>query len=129
MTEKIGTRITQVLTVAIPVADQDRALAFYTDTLGFEIRMDANYGQGERWIEVGPSGAATSIALVPAREGTAAGVDTGIRFSTGDATADHADLLAGGVDVDPEVLRWPGVPPMFVLRDLDGNRLVVVEGA
>jgi catechol 2,3-dioxygenase-like lactoylglutathione lyase family enzyme len=129
MTEKIGTRITQVLTVAIPVADQDRALAFYTDTLGFEIRMDANYGQGERWIEVAPSGAATSIALVPAREGTAAGVDTGIRFSTGDATADHADLLAGGVDVDPEVLRWPGVPPMFVLRDLDGNRLVVVEGA
>ena len=129
MTEKIGTRITQVSTVAIPVADQDRALAFYTDTLGFEIRMDANYGQGERWIEVGPSGAATSIALVPAREGTAAGVDTGIRFSTGDATADHADLLAGGVDVDPEVLRWPGVPPMFVLRDLDGNRLVVVEGA
>jgi catechol 2,3-dioxygenase-like lactoylglutathione lyase family enzyme len=129
MTEKTGTRIIQVSTVGVPVSDQDRALAFYTNTLGFELRMDAVYGPGERWIEVVPPGAATSIALVPARDRTPTGVDTGIRFLTGDAAADHADLLARGVDVDPEVLRWPGVPPMFALRDLDGNRLVIVEQA
>jgi catechol 2,3-dioxygenase-like lactoylglutathione lyase family enzyme len=129
MTEKTGTRITQVHTVGIPVADQDRALAFYTGTLGFEVRMDADFGPGQRWIEVAPPGAATSLALVPASEQAPSGVDTGIRFATGDAAADHADLLAQGVDVDPEVLRWPGVPPMFVLRDPDGNRLVVVERA
>jgi hypothetical protein len=54
-------------------------------------------------------------------------VDTGIRFSTADAAADHAHLRAAGVDVDPEVLRYPGVPPMFTFRDADGNTLVVVE--
>ena len=129
MTEKTGTRITQVSTVAIPVTDQDRALAFYTGTLGFELRMDAEFGPGQRWIEVAPPGAATSIALVRPAEGTPPGVDTGIRFGTADATADHADLLAQGVDADPEVLRWPGVPPMFGLRDPDGNRLVIVERA
>jgi catechol 2,3-dioxygenase-like lactoylglutathione lyase family enzyme len=129
MTEKTGTRITQVHTVGIPVSDQDRGLAFYTGKLGFEVRMDADFGPGQRWIEVAPPGAATSLALVPASEQAPSGVDTGIRFATGDAAADHADLLAQGVDVDPKVLRWPGVPPMFVLRDPDGNRLVVVERA
>jgi hypothetical protein len=46
-----------------------------------------------------------------------------------DADFDHAALGTRGVDVDPEVLRWPGVPPMFVFRDPDGNRLVVVQAA
>jgi hypothetical protein len=55
-------------------------------------------------------------------------VETGIRFTTRDAAADHADLAAGGVDVD-DVLRWEGVPPMFAVRDQDGNVLVIVEGA
>jgi len=59
----------------------------------------------------------------------APGLDTGIRLATGGAEADHADLLAAGVDVDPEIMRWPGVPPMFTLRDPDGNRLVIVEMA
>jgi lactoylglutathione lyase len=73
---------------------------------------------------VAPAGASTSIALVAADR---TGVDTGIRFSTADATADHEHLRAAGVDVDPEVLRYPGVPPMFTFRDADGNTLFVVE--
>jgi hypothetical protein len=64
---------------------------------------------------------------VLAREGVATGIDTGIRFTTEDAEADHADLRARGVDVDPDVLRWPGVPAMFSFRDADGNVLFVVE--
>ena len=47
------TNITQVGTVIIPVSDQDRALDFYLG-LGFEKRMDAPYGEGERWVEVAP---------------------------------------------------------------------------
>jgi hypothetical protein len=54
-------------------------------------------------------------------------VDTGVRFTTGNAGADHAALSAAGVDVDQEVLRFPGVPPMFSFRDPDGNTLYVVE--
>jgi predicted enzyme related to lactoylglutathione lyase len=119
-------RITDVRTVAVPVTDQDSALEFYTRRLGFAVRTDAAAGSG-RWLEVAPDGATTSLALVPPADGGPTGIDTGIRLTTADAAADHADLRAAGVDVDPEVLRWPGVPPMFGFRDPDGNRLYVVE--
>jgi catechol 2,3-dioxygenase-like lactoylglutathione lyase family enzyme len=116
------TRITGVGTVGVPVTDQDRALEFYVGTLGFEVRRDLPFGEA-RWIEVAPPGAATTIALV------AGPIPTGIRLTTEDAGADHADLRARGVDTDPEVLRMPEAPPMFTLRDPDGNRLIMVENA
>jgi catechol 2,3-dioxygenase-like lactoylglutathione lyase family enzyme len=116
------TRITGVGTVGVPVTDQDRALEFYVGTLGFETRRNVPMGEA-RWIEVAPPGSATTIALVPA------GVPAGIRLMTADADADHADLRAGGVDADPEVLRIPSAPPMFALRDPDGNSLILVEWA
>lgn len=119
------TQITAVRTVGIPVADQDRALAFYADKLSFEKRLDAA-GGGQRWVEVAPPGAVTTVALLAADDGTVVGVDTGIRFGSVDATSDHDALSERGVDVD-DVLRWEGVPPMFSLRDQDDNVLYVVE--
>lgn len=119
------TQITGVGTVGIPVTDQDRALAFYIDTLGFEIRMDGTFGEGFRWIEVAPPGAATTIALVNLGAGLPTGVDTGVRLTTKNAAADHSALQARGVDVDPEIIPFP--VPMFTLRDPDANRLYVVE--
>jgi len=121
----IVTRITDVATIGIPVSDQDRALAFYRDALGFEVRMDGIFGPGMRWIEVAPPGASTSVALVQAREDYSAGIDTGLRLTTQDAAADHEALRANGVDVDVEVIPYP--VPMFTFRDADGNRLYVVE--
>jgi len=123
---KLTTSISQVRTVAIPVADQERSIAFYTDVLGFEKTVDAPFGPGQRWVEVSPTSGGTTIALPPLGESTP-GIDTGIRFDTGDAEADHAALKAAGADVDAEILRYPGVPPMFTFRDPDGNRLYVVE--
>jgi catechol 2,3-dioxygenase-like lactoylglutathione lyase family enzyme len=120
------TRLTGVHTVAIPVVDQDRALAYYTGTLGLEVRMDGELQEGFRWIEVAPPGAPTSVSLVAAADGLPAGVDTGVRFTTTDAAGDHAALTEAGADVG-ELLRWDGVPPMFSMRDLDGNTLYVVE--
>lgn len=119
--------ITAVRTVSVPVTDHDRALDFYIGVLGFEKRVDAPFGDGQRWVEVAPVGGATTIALAPAPAGTPVGVDSGIRFHTTDADADHKELLDHGVDVDADVMRWPGVPPMFSLRDPDGNTLYVVE--
>lgn len=120
-------RITDIRTVAVPVVDQDSAIEFYVGKLGFEKRMDAPLPQlGGRWIVVAPAGATTAIALVPARDDAPAGVDTGIRLTSGDAAATHKDLSDLGVEVD-ELLSWPGVPPMFALRDADGNHLFVVE--
>jgi lactoylglutathione lyase len=119
-------QITGVQTIAVPVTDQDRALAFYTDVLDFEQQMDVSLGEGRRWIEVAPPGSATTIALVTASPGVPASVETGIHLTSADADADHAKLRARGVDAD-EVLRWPGVPPMFAFRDMDGNGLEVVQ--
>jgi catechol 2,3-dioxygenase-like lactoylglutathione lyase family enzyme len=121
------THITEVRTVAVPVTDQDRALDFYVEKLGFEKRIDATFNGDRRWIEVAPRGSVTTIALAPLPQEGTAGVDTGIRLATRDAEADHVALLDRGVDTDPEVLRFEGVPPMFSLRDPDGNLLYVVE--
>src|SRR2546422_11405029 len=121
-----ATRITQVGTVIVPVSDQERALEFYLGPLGFEKRMGAPFGEGQRWIEVAPPGAATTIALVLHREGEPSGIE--VSLTTQDADADHAGLQAGGVDSDPGVMRLgDSVPPMFTFRDPDGNRVRVVE--
>jgi predicted enzyme related to lactoylglutathione lyase len=120
------TSISQIRTVAIPAADQERSVAFYTDVLGFEKTLDAPFGPGQRWIELSPPGGGATLAIPPLGE-SKPGVDTGIRFETADAEADHGALKAAGADVDAEILRVPGVPPMFTFRDPDGNRLYVVE--
>lgn len=119
------THITGVRTVGIPVSDQDRALAFYTGTLGLEKRLDVPFGDGERWVEVAPAGAATSVALVHTQEGAPIGVETGVRLASQDVPGDHAELRAIGVDVDELI---PSPVAMFVFRDPDGNRLEIVEG-
>jgi len=136
------TRIRQVGTVFVPVANQDRALKFYLDKLGFEKRVDFRYGEDSRWIEVAPPGAANTIALVPPSEGKAAGGNqTYCAFASEDIEADHATLRARGVDVDKDIARKgkrrPGlistdvtigdpVPPQFFFRDVDGNRFLIV---
>jgi catechol 2,3-dioxygenase-like lactoylglutathione lyase family enzyme len=119
-------KITGVYTVGVPVSDQDRAIDFYVGTLGFAKRLDADMGGGRRWIEVAPESSAITIALVAAHDGVPAGVETGIRFTATDADAVHAGMLDSGVDAD-DVLRWPGVPPMFAFRDPDGNGMEIVE--
>lgn len=58
------TRITQVGTVFVPVTDQDRALEFYLDKLGFEKRGDFEYGDGSRWVEVAPPGSKDRKSVV-----------------------------------------------------------------
>ncbi len=118
------TTITDVRTVAIAVSDQQRALEFYNDTLGFETRLDADLGNGMRWIEVAPPGAHVSLALTHSED--VGGVDTGIRLTATNVDADHATLRSRGVDID-DVLRWPGVPAMFTFRDVDHNTFYVVE--
>jgi len=121
-------QITQVGAVMVPVSDQDQAIAFYTDKLGFETRADTPFGRGERWVEVAPPGASTTLALVPPREGESTGIEMRVAFATEDADADHAQMQARGVDVDEAVMRMGDpVPPMFFFRDLDGNRFMAVQ--
>jgi catechol 2,3-dioxygenase-like lactoylglutathione lyase family enzyme len=118
------THVTDVRTIAVPVTDQDAALAFYTEKLGFEKRMDIPMGPSMRWLEVAPSATSAAIAIVPPGEAFYPGVDTGIRLTTTDAAADHAAMEANGVDVD-ELMTVP--MPMFGFHDQDGNKLYVVQ--
>ena len=119
---RISTQITKVGLVGVVVTDPGRALEFYTGTLGFDKRLDVLFGNGARWIEVVPPGAETAIALVPAGSGQ----QPGIRLVTEDADADHAHLVARGADADPQITRLgTPVPPMFTVRDPDGNALLM----
>ena len=115
--------------VCVTTADTDRAIDFYVNTLGFEKVVDVPMGPGMRWVEVKLPGTETNIAIAPPPEGQSAGASqTGICLDTTDVDADHAALKAAGVDVDDEVSRYGDpVPPMFWLRDPDGNSLIVVQ--
>jgi catechol 2,3-dioxygenase-like lactoylglutathione lyase family enzyme len=123
-----ATHITAVGTVIVTVSDQDSGIEFFTEKLGFEKRSDSAYGDGQRWVDVAPPGAATTVAVVPPMAGNTAGGDTGVAFATDDIDADHAALRERGVDVDDEVMRMGDpVPPMFFFRDPDGNRYLIVQ--
>ena len=115
--------------VCVTTADTDRAIDFYVNTLGFEKVVDVPMGPGMRWVEVKLPGTETNIAIAPPPEGQTAGASqTGICLDTTDVDADHAALKAAGADVDDEVTRYGDpVPPMFWLRDPDGNSLIVVQ--
>ena len=121
--------ISKVGRVCVSVADTDRALDFYVGTLGFEKVVDVPMGPDMRWVEVQVAGAETTIALAPPPQGQPAGdSQTGICLDTSDVGAAHAALKAAGADVDDEVSRYgEPVPPMFWLRDPDGNSLIVVQ--
>ena len=121
--------LSQVGRVCVTVSDTDRAIDFYVGTLGFEKVVDVPMGEDMRWVEVALRGTPTTIALAPPPQGQAAGgVQTGICLDSSDVDADHTALEAAGADVDAEVTRWGGpVPPMFWLRDPDGNALIVVQ--
>ena len=123
------THVSKIGTVVIPVADQDREIEFYVEKLGFEKRADVPFGNGQRWVEVAPGDAVTTIALAPPPPGRSTGNrETGIGLQTEDIDAFHAELKAAGVDVDGEVSRMGDpVPPLLFLRDPEGNSLMVVE--
>jgi catechol 2,3-dioxygenase-like lactoylglutathione lyase family enzyme len=123
-----ATTISNIGVVMFTVADQDAALAFYTEKLGFEVRGDMRFGEHDegRWLEVAPPGSRARLALNPPMGGPPGGSAIGVE--TTDVLGEHARLKAvGGIDIDPEPMRTPGAPLMFMLRDPDGNHVAVVE--
>src|SRR6476469_442104 len=121
------TTVSNIGVVLFTVADQDAAVAAYTEKLGYEVRGDARFGEhGEhRWLEVAPPGSRARLALNPPMGGQPGG--GGIGVETPDVLGEHARLSALGVDVDAEPMRMPGAPLLFMMRDPDGNHIAVVE--
>jgi catechol 2,3-dioxygenase-like lactoylglutathione lyase family enzyme len=122
------TGVAKVGCVIVPVSDQDRAIDFYVQNLGFQKIADTPFGNGDRWVEVALGEGHTTLALVAPRPGDPVGVETRVALHTDDVDALHADLRERGVDVDAEVMRMGDpVPPMFFFRDQDGNKLLAVQ--
>ena len=121
-------RAGKVATVIIPVSNQDAMIDFYVDKLGFEKRIDIPFGNGYRWVEVGLGETETTVALAPPPEGApSGGRETGISLFSDNVEGYHAQLKSDGVDVDDEISQMGDpVPPMFWLRDPEGNSLLVV---
>lgn len=115
---------TRVISVSIPVRDQDAALKFYTEVLGCELREDVEVWPGARYVEVAPPGSPVSFVLLPPDSE----IPVAIRLSTPDAQRAHATIRQAGVPLhNEELVRWEGVPPMFSFADPDGNGLVYLE--
>lgn len=117
--------ITHVETVAIYVSDQDRAVGFFVDQLGFELRKDVPMASAEdapRWIEVAPPGAETVLALfTPPGLEDRIGMSSGLVFLCDDIHATAAALQAQSVDFAQEPTQIPsGWWASF--NDPDGNQ-------
>ncbi len=118
------TMTTRVLSVSVPVSDQDAALQFYTQVLGCELRTDVEAWPGARFIEVVPPGSSVALVLLPPDSE----IPVAIRLGTPDAQQAHDEIRRAGVTLhNEEVLRWEGVPAMFSFTDPDGNGLVYLE--
>src|SRR5215831_11033248 len=120
------TLIHHVGIVSLPVADQDRSIAFFRDTLGFEVRRDAPMGSGgARWIEIAPPGAKTSLTLVTWFDAMQPGGVQGLVLNTTDIEKTHAGLSKKKVEVSAiQNAPWGRY---CTLKDPDKNGLVIVQ--
>lgn len=110
--------------VSIPVSDQDRALAFYTDKLGFRVATDQPFGS-QRWIELRIPGADTEVVLfTPPGHEDRIGSFVNLSFLTDDVLKTHQELSARGVEFvqPPKTESW-GTSALF--KDPDGNTFVL----
>jgi len=111
--------------VGVPVSDQDKALEFYTGTLGFRVVTDQPMGKGQRWIEIGIGRSGTGLALfTPPGQENRIGTFTGISFVADDVKATCKELAAKGVKFvqEPKEADW-GTSAIFA--DPDGNQFVL----
>lgn len=109
---------------SIPVTDQDRALAFYTEKLGFRLVTDQPFSNTQRWIELGIPGAETRIVLFRFDSGLEPGSQMNVTFWSDDVEATARELKSKGVQfvMEPKREDW-GTAAAF--KDVDGNSFVL----
>lgn len=117
--------IKHIATQAVYVEDQDKALEFWIDKVGFEKRADHDMGNGYRWLEVAPKNAESCIVLYPkALMKDWEEKKPSIVFLCDDAEKTYEELKAKDVKIldEPKKMRW-GVFTTF--EDNDGNQFVI----
>ena len=109
---------------SIPVSDQDRALAFYTQKLGFRLLTDQPFSEEQRWIELGIPGADTRVVLFRFDEAMKPGGQMNVTFWADDVEATVLELKRRGVRItmEPKREEW-GTAAAF--QDVDGNSFVL----
>jgi catechol 2,3-dioxygenase-like lactoylglutathione lyase family enzyme len=111
--------------VSIPVRDQDRAVAFWTEKMGLQVMTDQPMGPGKRWIELKVPGAQTGLALfTPDGHESRIGSFSGLSFESDDVEKEHRELSARGVEFSqaPKKEMW-GTSAVF--KDVNGNSYVL----
>ena len=123
------TTISNIGVAMFTISDQDAAIAYYTQTLGWELRADVPFGDegGNRWVEVAPPGSATRLALNPPMGEWGPG-GSSIGVETPDVEAEYARVTAiDGVKAGEPMGGQGPVPRMFSIEDPDGNNVWVVQ--
>jgi len=113
--------ITHVKLVSLPMRDQNRALDFYTEKLGFSILTDQPFDDKQRWIELRPPKAETRVVLfTPEGHQDRIGTFSNVVFNCDDIEQTYAELKARGVEFlgEPQKQPW-GTYALF--KDPDGN--------
>jgi catechol 2,3-dioxygenase-like lactoylglutathione lyase family enzyme len=118
--------VQDVTVVSVPVSDQDRAKAFYVDTLGFRLIRDDDSVPGIRWVQVAPKAGTTALTLVTWFGTMPAGSLRGLVLACDDLDAEYQRLNAAGVQFDSPPQRQPWATEA-VFRDPDGNLLVLQQ--
>jgi predicted enzyme related to lactoylglutathione lyase len=117
--------IRRIKFASVPVRDQDRALDFYVNQLGFVVQTDQPMGPGKRWIEIRPPKGDTGLALfTPDGHEDRIGSFTGLSFECDDVQKTYDELKAKGVEFakPPQAQPWG----MFaILKDSEGNQIVL----
>ncbi len=117
--------IRKIKFISIPVRDQDRALDFYMNTLGFSLVTDQAMGPGQRWIELRPAKGETGVALfTPPGQEDRVGTFLGASFDCDDVEKTYRELTAKGVEFakPPQKQPWG---TMAIMKDSEGNQIVL----
>ncbi len=120
--------ITHIHLVSLPTTDQDRSLRFYVDILGFELVRDNPMGPDQRWVQVAPPDAQTSITLVTWFPTMPPGSTKGMVLETDDLDAEVAALASKGVSIEGGIQTQPW-GRFVTFDDPDGNGIVLQETA
>ena len=111
--------------VAVPVADVDRAKAFYTEQAGFVADHDHRVSDAVRFVQLTPPGSACSIAIGSGLTEAEPGSAQGLQLVVEDIEAARAELVGRGVEAS-EIQDFPWGSFVF-FRDPDGNGWAVQQ--
>jgi uncharacterized glyoxalase superfamily protein PhnB len=115
----------QVKLASVSVRDQDLAIEFFRDKLGFELTTDAPMGEVQRWVEVTPPGGGVRIVLSTMEEDQdLIGRFSNIIFGTDNVQREYEELLARGVEflAPPQTEFWG---TYVIFKDIDGNQFLI----